>query len=311
MRVLANDGLDRKAIEILTDHGHTVDTNHYEGYALVKELMDTEVLIVRSGTKVDAALIDQVMNGSLRKIIRAGVGLDNIDVKWARHRGIEVNNTPNSSSNAVAELVLGHMFALARHIPVANDTMKDGQWNKKLLGGTEIFGKTLGIIGFGRAGQALARKADALGMNIIFYDAIVNDHELYQYLPLAELLVQADYISLHTSATERPILGMDEFKLMKEGVYIVNASRGGVLDEDALIEAMDRGIVAGAGLDVYCNEPHPYEKLCCHQRVIATPHLGGSTIEAQGRIGQEVVDLILEMEAAEDGYLEFRGAEAV
>lgn len=310
MKILANDGLDARAVEILVRNGHLVDTNHYEGADLVHELMDTDVLVVRSGTTVDAELIDQVMDGSLRKIIRAGVGLDNIDVNRAGHRGIEVNNTPKSSSNAVAELVLGHMLALARHIPVANGSMKAGQWKKKLYGGTEIFGKTLGIIGFGRAGQALARKADALGMKIIFYDALIKDHDLYEYLPLKELLAKADYISLHTSATDRPILGREEFKQMKPGSYIINASRGGVINEDALIEAMDLGIVAGAGLDVYCNEPHPYDKLCCHDRVVATPHLGGSTREAQARIGQEVVDLILEMEG-EDGYQDVQGAQAV
>ncbi len=310
MKILANDGLDQQAVEILTAHGHEVDTNHYDGIDLVEKLLNAEVLIVRSGTKVDATLIEKVKAGSLRKIIRAGVGLDNIDIKWANACGIEVNNTPNSSSNAVAELVLGHMFALARYIPVADHTMKAGQWNKKLYKGTEIFGKTLGIIGFGRAGQALARKADALGMNIIFYDAFLQAHDTYRFLPLEELLAQADYISLHTSATARPILGRDEFMQMKPGVFIINASRGSVIDEEALIEALDQGIVAGAGLDVYCNEPHPYPGLCCHERVIATPHLGGSTKEAQGRIGQEVVNIVLEMEEV-DGYPDFHGAQAI
>lgn len=310
MKILANDGLDQQAITMLMTHGHVIDTNHYEGKDLVNALLDTEVLIVRSGTTVDAALIEQVKTGSLRKIIRAGVGLDNIDIKWANACGIEVNNTPNSSSNAVAELVLGHMFAMARHIAIANDTMKAGQWNKKMYGGTEIFGKTLGIIGFGRAGQALAKKADALGMNIIFYDAFLQEHENYPFMELSDLLAQADYISLHTSATARPILGREEFLQMKPGVFIINASRGGVIDEEALIEALDQGIVAGAGLDVYCNEPHPYVGLCGHKRVIATPHLGGSTKEAQGRIGQEVVNLVLEMEEG-NGYTDVHGAQAI
>lgn len=294
MRLLANDGLDKKAIEKFEAEGIYVDTKHYEKKELLKVIKNFNILIIRSATTVDRELIDIAKSTGLKLIIRAGVGLDNIDVEYAEKNGIGVTNTPNSSSNSVAELVLGHMIGLARYITIANITLREGQWNKKIYTGTELSGKTFGIIGFGRIGKALAAKATALGMNVIFYDKYYKNNDTFPYYSFDEVLRKSDFISLHVPGTDKPVIGKGEFELMKDGVFLVNAARGGAIDEDCLIEALNTDKVAGAGIDVFIEEPKPNPSLCNHPKVSVTPHIGAATREAQGRIGEEIINIVME-----------------
>jgi len=294
MRILANDGLDKDAIQILRERNIEVDTNHYEKEELFKVIKDYDVMIVRSATKAYKDFIDAAKGTNLKLIIRAGVGLDNIDVEYATENGITVKNTPNSSANAVAELVLGHMLCLARFIAISNVTMRDGQWNKKAYNGIEISGKTLGIIGFGRIGKALAKKAAALGMKVIFYDAYVLNDNNFKYVTFEEILKKADFISLHVPNTGKPLIGKEEFEIMKENMFIINAARGGVIDEAALLEALNTNKVAGVALDVFEEEPAPNCDICNHPKVSVTPHIGAATKEAQERIGEEVIDIVMD-----------------
>ena len=294
MKILANDGIDKGAVEIFMENNMEVDTNHYEKQDLKKIIGDYQVLIIRSTTRVDRDLIDAAKGTKLKLIIRAGVGLDNIDIEYATANGLIVRNTPNASSNSVAELVLGHMLTLSRFIAISNVTMREGCWNKKAYTGVEIFGKTLGIVGFGRIGKSLANKARALGMNVVFYDKFITEDESYQYNELEDLLRKADFISLHVPATEKPLIGRAEFEIMKDDVFIVNAARGGIIDEEALLDALNNKKVAGAGLDVYNVEPNPNLELCKHERVSCTPHIGAATQEAQERIGQEIIDIVMD-----------------
>ncbi len=253
------------------------------------------MLVVRSATKVREPIIDAAAAaGRLKLVIRGGVGVDNIDVAYAEEHGIRVRNTPAASSRSVAELALGHMFALARYIAIANHTMRQGEWNKKKYEGIELGGKTLGIIGYGRIGRALAEMAQALGMKVIAADPFVQAPEIVSQ---AELLAQADFISLHVPAAkgEPPLINAETLAQMKDGAYLVNTSRGALIDEAALLAALDSGKIAGAALDVYAEEPTKNEALCQHPRVSVTPHIGGSTQEAQARIGDEIVSHILEM----------------
>ncbi|MFA7412815.1 MAG: NAD(P)-dependent oxidoreductase, partial [Tissierellaceae bacterium] len=251
MRILANDGLDMGAIEKFRENNIEVDVNHYDKDELNKVIGNYDILIIRSATSVDKKLIEAAKGTKLNLIIRAGVGLDNIDVDYAENNGIMVRNTPNSSTNSVAELVLGHILSISRYINISNVTMREGKWNKKAYTGVEIYGKTLGIIGFGRIGKALGEKAEALGMDVVFYDKLIKFDNKFKYLPLEELLKKVDFISLHIPATDKPIIGEEELNLMKEGVFIINAARGGIIDENALLWALNNGKVAGAGLDVF------------------------------------------------------------
>ncbi|MGM0395890.1 MAG: D-2-hydroxyacid dehydrogenase [Bacillota bacterium] len=294
MKILANDGLDKKAIEVFEDNNFLVDVNHYDKNELIKAISEYDILIVRSATKVDRDLIDVARGSKLKLIIRAGVGMDNIDVHYATGNGIKVQNTPNSSSNSVAELVLGHMFGLSRHINMANMTMRQGVWNKKLYTGIEISGKTLGIIGFGRIGKTIAAKATALGMNIVFYDKFIREDKTYQYLPFTQVLNNADFLTFHISATEKPLIGEEEINLMKDGAIIINTARGGIIEEKALLEALNNNKIAGAGIDVFEEEPTPNPELCNHPNVSVTPHIGAATFEAQERIGQEVIEVVFD-----------------
>lgn len=294
MKVLANDGLDKSAARVLEEDGIYIDTKHYEKEELCKVIKEFDVLIVRSATKIDREFVDIAKEGKLKLIIRAGVGLDNINVEYAEKNGIAVRNTPNSSSNSVAELVLGHMICLARHITISNITLRDGQWNKKAYTGVELHGKTFGIIGFGRIGKALAEKATAIGMNVIFYDKYYKNDENFKYLPFEEVLRQSDFISLHVPSLDEPLIGREEIEYMKDGVFLINAARGGVIDELALCNALNTDKVAGAGIDVFMQEPQPNPCLCNHPKVSVTPHIGAATHEAQVRIGEEIVEIIRE-----------------
>jgi D-3-phosphoglycerate dehydrogenase len=244
-------------------------------------------------------LIDKALETKqLKLIIRAGVGIDNIDHAYAKEKGITVRNTPNSSSDAVAELAIGHMFSLARHIYISNVTMREGKWNKKLYKGIELNGKTLGLVGFGRIAQSVARKAMALGMKVIYTDIAGRNEEMTQclFVEKDEILEKADFISLHIPFIKDlgPYLGKEEFDKMKKGMYLIHTARGGVVNEEALLNALDSGIVTAAALDVFEEEPTKNEKIYTHERISLTPHIGASTIEAQARIGLETIEVILE-----------------
>ncbi|MDD2482160.1 MAG: D-2-hydroxyacid dehydrogenase [Lutispora sp.] len=298
LRILIADGMEKAALEKLKNMKFEVVEKYYEPEELLEQIKNFDVLVVRSATKVRKPVIDAACEtGKLKLIIRGGVGVDNIDVDYAKARGIIVRNTPNASSASVAELVIGHMFNLARFIHNSNVTMRQGKWNKKAYEGIEIFGKTLGVIGFGRIGRETAKKAKALGMKVIYTDIAGSIKEFgeYKYCPMDELLAVADFISLHVPYNgERAVIGREEIKRMKDGAYIINCARGGVVDEEALIEALDSNKLSGAAMDVFVEEPAKNSPLCNHDKVSCTPHIGASTMEAQERIGEEIVDIILD-----------------
>ena len=294
-RVLTNDGLQQGAIDKLEKLGFEVVNTHYKQDVLGKELKEFDAIVIRSATKLTKEILDEAVGGKLKLAIRAGVGIDNIDVIHAKSIGIDVRNTPNASSDSVAELALAHIFAVARFLCDSNCTMRDGQWNKKKYQGTEIAGKTLGIIGMGRIGQSLANKAKALGMNVIYYTIEGKHDDLeYECLSFEDVLKKSDFLSLHVPYDKEKgtLIGDKEFELMKDGVYLINCARGKVVSEEALIRALDSGKVCGAGIDVFEQEPTANETLINHPRVSVTPHIGASTREAQDRIGEEVVNII-------------------
>lgn len=296
MRILVTDGMNKSAIGQLRENGHEVVEQFYEPDALGAALQEFDCVVIRSKTKIRANHIDEACKGKLKLIIRGGVGVDNIDVAYAESKGIAVRNTPCASSASVAELALGHMFSLARYIGISNATMRAGQWNKKQYEGTEIGGKTLGLIGFGRIAQELAKRAEALGLKVVYTrrSGVNADFPQYTYLPLPELLKVSDYVSLHIPmpADKKPVLSKAELSLMKPTAFLINTARGGVVDEAVLLKALDDGKLAGAALDVFQEEPTANEALCNHPKVSVTPHIGGQTAEAQGRIGEEIVAII-------------------
>jgi D-3-phosphoglycerate dehydrogenase len=297
IRILASDGMEKSAVDKLKGLGFEVVEQFYEPEELKEQVKNFDVLVVRSATKVRQPIIDAALEtGKLKLVIRGGVGVDNIDVEYAKSKGIEVRNTPNASSASVAELAIGHMFALARYIAISNVTMRQGKWNKKHYEGTEIGGKTLGLIGFGRIAKEVAKRAMALGMKVIYTDIFgpMEGFNECKFVSQDELIAQADYISLHIPATpdKKPVIGAEQFAKMKDGVFLVNCARGGVVCEAALIDALNSGKVAGAGLDVFEEEPTKNEALINHERVSVTPHIGAATKEAQERIGEEIVDII-------------------
>ena len=297
LRILVTDGMDKGSVQTLKDLGHEVTEQFFEPEELKEQIKGYNVVIVRSATKVRKDMIDSALEtGNLKLIIRGGVGVDNIDVTYAESKGIKVRNTPKSSSLAVAELALGHMFCLARFIGIANVTMREGKWNKNKYTGIELSGKTLGLIGLGRIGRELAKKAKALEMKVIYNDILgpAKDCPEYSFVSLDELLADSDFISLHVPGNEdkSPVIGKLEFSKMKDGVYLINCARGGVVDEAALLEALNSGKIAGAGIDVFPEEPTKNLELVNQERVSVTPHIGASTKEAQERIGQEIVSII-------------------
>ena len=229
-------------------------------------------------------------------VVRAGVGLDNVDLEYAREKGVKVLNTPKASSVSVAELTIGHMLCISRFINTANVTMLEGKWEKKKYKGTEICGKTLGLIGFGRIAREVAKRANALGMNVIYYDIAgkCEEYEEFKCCTLEYLLKNSDFISVHIpfNKDRGALLKEEEFNIMKDGVYIINCARGGVIEEEALLKALNNGKVIAAALDVFENEPKPKKELINHERVSVTPHIGASTKEAQIRIGEEIVDIL-------------------
>lgn len=318
MRIHANDGISAQAKARLQEEGFTVTTDHVPQEQLADFLNKekVEVLLVRSATKVRRDLIDAVP--SMKLIGRGGVGLDNIDVAHARSRNIPVVNTPASSSISVAELVVAHLFTLMRSLHKSNRRMpgegrtRFKELKKEYEKGFELRGKTLGIVGFGRIGQWTARYALGCGMNVIYADSHatadaldiavggVNVRVPVKMVALDELLKQSDAVSLHVPAQKdgRALIGKRELGMMKPGAVIVNTARGGSIDEDALLEALNEGRIRAAALDVFVNEPEPREDLLAHPNLSLSPHIGAATAEAQGRVGDELAERIIAWRSA-------------
>ena len=310
-RILANDGIDPIGKELLENAGFKVDTTHIPQDQLSEGLKNYDGITVRSATKVRKELIDSCP--IIKLIGRGGVGMDNIDVDYARSKGVAVVNTPAASSLSVAELVFAHLFTGIRFLQDSNRKMpiegntKFNDLKKAYAKGIELRGKKIGVIGFGRIGRETAKVALGLGMEVLAYDLfeIPNELELIigantkvncpiKVVSIEQLIKDADFISLHVPFSEKPVLGKNEFDNMKNGVGVVNCSRGGTIDEDALIEALNSGKVSFAGLDVFDNEPTPRQDLLSHPKVSLTPHIGASTNEAQERIGTELANLIID-----------------
>lgn len=314
IKILANDGIDAEGRKMLEGAGFHVSADNVKQDALAAFINENQynALIVRSATKVRKELIDACPG--LKLIGRAGVGMDNIDVDYAKSKGIEVVNTPNASSQSVAELVFAHLFGMARGLyrlnrkmPSQGNTMFN-ELKKNFANGTELKDKTIGIIGFGRIGQAVAKIALGCGMRVVAFDPYIKEAELVlsflqttktigitiKTTTLDEVLSQSDFISLHVSFSEGSpaIVGAKEFAKMKKGAGIVNASRGGVIDESALLEALKTGQVAFAGLDVFSNEPTPSTLVLESKNISLSPHIGASTAEAQLRIGIEMAERV-------------------
>ena len=301
MRILVTDGMDKDALQTLKDNGHEVVEQFYAPEELGAALKEFDAVVVRSATKVRANHIDEAKGGKLKLIIRGGVGVDNIDVKYAEAAGITVKNTPRASSQSVAELAMAHMFACARFVSIAGHTMREGKWEKKAYGkGIELQGKTLGIVGFGRIGQHLGVMAKAIGMKVIAFDIyqvpVISEQLDIPYVEMDELLAKSDFISVHAPAVDGgALINAERIAKMKDGVVIINTSRGSNVDEDALLAALESGKVRAAGLDVYADEPASNVALYSHPMVSCTPHIGAATVEAQKRIGQEIVEIIAAM----------------
>lgn len=311
--ILANDGIHPAGKKILENAGFQVQTDKVEQENLASFIKDNAVVavLVRSATQITEK--ELTASNSLKAIGRAGVGLDNIDLKVAETNGITVANTPAASSQSVAELVLAHLFTVSRFLQQSNrdmpvsGTTDFGKLKKSYSKGSELQGKTLGIVGIGRIGQALARMALGLGMKVVAHDPFIPEigisFDVHIYgevnvklstISLDDLLAQSDFISLHVpKPKEGALIGEAEFAKAQDGLVIVNASRGGVIDEDALLAALDSGKVAAAGLDVFENEPSPRADLLNHPRISVTPHIGASTNEAQTRIGIELAEKIV------------------
>ncbi len=312
MKVLANDGISKSGILALQKGGFEVITTKVAQEQVINFINENKVsvLLVRSATKVRKDIIDNCP--SLKVIGRGGVGMDNIDVDYARANGKHVINTPASSSESVAELVFAHLFSGVRFLHDSNRLMPlEGDSNfeglkKAYANGIELRGKTIGIIGFGRIGQAVAKIALGIGMKVIAADKFLGKAEIKvdfyngQYIvveietePLEDLLQHSDFISLHVPAQNEYVIGKSEIEAMKDNVGIVNCARGGIIDEVALVEALDNGKILFAGLDVYENEPTPELSILMHSKISLTPHIGAATEEAQDRIGTELAEQII------------------
>ncbi|MCK6567889.1 MAG: 3-phosphoglycerate dehydrogenase [Chloroflexi bacterium] len=294
MKIIICDKTEQEYIEQMRAAGLTVDVrDDITPEQLMTELPNYDGMVVRSRTKVRKDLIDKCPN--LKVIVRGGVGLDTIDHEYAEEKGIAVMNTPLASSASVAELTIGYLLMLARSLHKVSASMKANKWEKKSFTGDEIGGKTLGIIGYGNIGKEVAKRAALLGMKTLIYDTKAKAGPEAAPVTLDELLVQSDYITLHVPRTEisANMIGAAQFAKMKDGVRIVNCARGGIVNEDALYEALTSGKVAGAALDVFNEEPPTDWKLIQHENVIASPHIGAATKEAQARIGAEVAERLI------------------
>lgn len=296
-KVLLTDGLEENGKEILRANAQVTDQPGITAEELLKVAGEYDAIIVRGRTKVIPAVFDAAPN--LKVVGRAGVGVDNIDLAAAKSHNVTVVNSPIATTLAVAELAIGLMFAVAREIPRADAGMKNTKWLKKELEGIELNGKTLGVIGFGRIGAATAQRAAAMGMKIIAFDPQLSAAEITarggEPVMLDELFAQSDFITLHTPLTNdtRGIINAAAFAKMKDGVRLICAARGGVVDEAALLDALNSGKVAAAGLDVFATEPPGESALASHPRVVATPHIGAQTVEAQIRAAGDIATEVL------------------
>lgn len=310
-KILINDGIHPTGEKMLRTAGFELSMDKVEQNDLPKELSSYDAICVRSTTQIRKELIDVCPN--LKAIGRGGVGLDNIDVDHAKSKAIAVLNTPAASSRSVAELVFAHLLCVARSVHLSNRTMpSNGSTDFKNLkktysNGFELAGKTLGIIGFGRIGQATAEVALGMGMHIIPVDPIVDKATvrlgnrtigidvLLKTQPMNKMLSNADIITLHIPNLSKPILSTPEFDKMKDGTILINCARGGTVDEDAMLEALDSGKLAAAGLDVFENEPTPREDVLKHEKISLTPHIGAATVEAQEKIGIELAEKLIDV----------------
>ncbi|WP_322807544.1 hydroxyacid dehydrogenase [Thermanaerothrix sp.] len=296
-KILLTDGLEQNGQDILRAAAQVDNRAGISADDLLKVVGEYDALIVRGRTKVTAAVFDAAPR--LKVVGRAGVGVDNIDLNAAKAHNVIVVNSPTATTIAVAELTLGLMLAVVREIPRADTTMKAGQWIKKELEGRELWRKTLGVIGFGRIGTEVARRAKAFDMEILAYDPLLPAEAIRlrggEPVSLDELLRRADMITLHVPLDEntRNLLNAEAFAKMKDGVYIICAARGGVIDEEALLQALNSGKVAGAGLDVFATEPPGATALVTHPKVVCTPHIGAQTVEAQTRAAEDIATEVL------------------
>jgi D-3-phosphoglycerate dehydrogenase / 2-oxoglutarate reductase len=306
IKILVNDGIEADGKLILEGAGYQVDTDTVQQAELPKVLPNYDVIIVRSATQVRKDLIDACPN--LKIIARGGVGTDNIDVDYARSKGIEIITTPAASSQSVAELAMGHIFNLTRFLQRSNREMATGDFKKLKSAyseGIQLKGKTIGIVGFGRIGQAVARIALAMGMSVVISDPFITDIDLVldinntkvsiplQSVSLEEVLKNSDFITLHTPSVGKALIGTEEIAMMKDGAIIVNCARGGIIDEDSLLEGLNSGKLGGAGLDTFKGEPNPRAELLNHPKISVSPHIGAATKEAQSNIGLELADKIM------------------
>ena len=311
MKILANDGISKSGIDNLTENGFEIITTNVAQEQLINFINENKIvgLLVRSATTARKDLIDSCP--SLKLIGRGGVGMDNIDVEYAKSKGIHVINTPAASSASVAELVFAHLYGGVRFLFDSNRNMPlEGEANFKGLKkayakGIELRGKTLGIIGFGRIGQEVAKIALGIGMKVIATDKFLDKATIEISIstgqsikaeiiiqPFKKLITNSDFISLHVPAQEEYVIDSSVISKMKKGAGIINAARGGVIDEVALIKALDEGHLSFAGLDTFENEPKPEVKLLMHEKISLTPHIGAATLEAQNRIGEELATQI-------------------
>jgi D-3-phosphoglycerate dehydrogenase len=299
MKVLVNDQIAEEAIEMLKVE-YEVTAKFHDKDELLDVISDYDALIVRGKTKVTKEVIEKAEK--LKVVGRAGIGVDNIDVDFATEKKIAVVNAPRSSTFSVAELTMGHMMSVARHLTFADKSMKAGLWEKKKLMGIELHGKTLGLVGCGRIGAEVASRAVAFGMNVLAYDPYlpkeVQEKIQCTFTELEPLLKDSDFVSIHSLLNDetRGMIGKEEIEMMKDTVYIINCARGPIIDEAALVEALENGKIGGAALDVYENEPPEGSPLLIAPNVVFTPHIGASTVEAQikaGTITAEQVDKVL------------------
>jgi D-3-phosphoglycerate dehydrogenase len=296
-KILITDGLDETGQSILRASAQADDRKDISADDLLKVVPEYDALIVRGRTKVTASVLEAASR--LKVIGRAGVGVDNIDLEAAKKHGVTVVNAPMSTTLAVAELTFALLLALAREIPRGDAGMKQGNWLKKELEGVELNGKTLGIIGFGRIGAEVGKRASAFGMNVIAYDPLISEDEMKQRgaepVSIQDLYAWSDFISLHLplNVQTRDMIGPLAFSEMKDGVRLVSAARGGIIDEAALVAALNSGKVAGAALDVFGQEPPGLTEAVSHPRLIATPHIGAQTVEAQSRASEDIAAEVL------------------
>jgi len=296
MKILVTDPIAKEALEKLKEK-HEVDVKPLSPEELLESIQDYDALVIRTMTKVTREVVDR--GKKLRIIGVASIGVDHVDVAHAKSKEIVVVNAPTGSTYSVAELAMGHIISLARHIPKADRTMKEGLWEKKKLRGTELYGKTLGIIGIGRIGKQVALRAKSFGMNILAYDPYVSPETMMkhgaQQAGLDELLMKSDIVTIHAELTDetRGLIGIEKLGKMKRSAFIINAARGPIINEKDLVTALDQKLIAGAALDVYEEEPPKGSPLLKLGNVVFTPHLGASTIEGQKRAGMIVAEDVL------------------